>query len=85
MEVLAWDKQEEMGLAAMMADMEGSGVAGVDMEGLPGLGGLVLQEALGEEEEWGLLGEWTVEQEDLVEEEEEASGLEMEEALAGEV
>ena len=84
MEDLAWDKPEEMGLAVTMVDMEGSGVAGVDMEGLPGLGGLELQEALGEEEEWGLLGEWTVEQEDLVEEEVEALTLEMEEALVGE-
>ena len=84
MEDLAWDKPEEMGLAVTMVDMEGSGVAGVDMEGLPGLGGLVLQEDLGEEEEWGLLGEWTVEQEDLVEEEVEALTLEMEEALVGE-
>ena len=84
MEVLAWDKPEEMGLAVTMVDMEGSGVAGVDMEGLPGLGGLVLQEALGEEGEWGLQGEWTVEQEDLAEEEEGALGLKMEEALVGE-
>ena len=84
MEDLAWDKPEEMDLAVTMVDMVGSGVAGGDMEGLPDLGGLVLQEALGEEEEWGLLGEWTVEQEDLVEVEVGALRLEMEEALVGE-